>query len=503
MRRILIAVALFGCGPPAAAPVEGNGLVFVTGASPLTAGCTAAQPGTLYTGAEVEPSVAVDPTNPQHLVGAWQQDRFSNGGAAALLSAYSFDGGHGWTRSTAAFTLCTGGVWQRGSDPWVSIAADGTVHQAGFGFNESNPGKAMLAVRSTDGGRSWSDPIALMTDSSGDFALDKETITADPNDAHYVYAVWDRLTGQANPNSPANRGPTWFARSTDNGVSWETARMIYDPGADAQTIANQIAVLPGGGLLNLMTVITQNSSKTPQPSVAVLLSNDRGQTWSAPVAIAQAEFVGTVDPKNGQPVRSGDLVPSIAIDPASGTAYVAWEDARFSGEQRDDIALSRSIDGGNTWSLPVQVNGMPAVQAFTPAVAFANGVLAVSYYDLRDDTGAAGQLLASHWLATSSDFGATFTDARMSEPFDLQSAPVADGYFLGDYQGLTHAGGAFLPFFVIANSGNSGNRTDVVFRPADAAPLDASPSLAQRARRLWVKMGAVRERWRFGTTRKQ
>ena len=50
---------------------------------------------------------------------------------------------------------------------------------------------------------------------------------------------------------------------------------------------------------------------------------------------------------------------------------------------------------------------------------------------------------------------------------------------------------------------NSGNRTDVVFRPADAAPLDASPSLAQRARRLWVKMGAVRERWRFGTTRKQ
>jgi hypothetical protein len=108
------------------------------------------------------------------------------------------------------------------------------------------------------------------------------------------------------------------------------------------------------------------------------------------------------------------------------------------------------------------------VQAFTPVVSAAGGIVAVSYYDLRDDIGEPDRLRVAHWLATSADSGATFTDERVSQPFDLRVAPDEtlpgeDGYFLGDYMGLAHAGGAFLPLFIVTGAEN---RSDVVFRPA-------------------------------------
>src|SRR5262249_26523640 len=160
------------------------------------------------------------------------------------------------------------------------------------------PNRAMLVSRSSDGGLSWGGPITVQRDTDPNLAMDKETITADPLDSQFVYAVWDRLVGILNPTNPQNTRPTWFAPTSDGGASWEPARQIYDPGPDAQTISNQIVVLPDGTLVNLLEVLTQNSSPNPKATVAVLRSSDRGLTWSpAPVNIAEAEFVGVGDPK--------------------------------------------------------------------------------------------------------------------------------------------------------------------------------------------------------------
>jgi hypothetical protein len=49
--------------------------------------------------------------------------------------------------------------------------------------------------------------------------------------------------------------------------------------------------------------------------------------------------------------------------------------------------------------------------------------------------------------------------------FDLKTAPDAEGFFVGDYQGLAAIGSSFVPFFVQTNSGNLGNRTDVFAQP--------------------------------------
>jgi hypothetical protein len=310
--------------------------------------------------------------------------------------------------------------------------------------------------------------------------------------------VWDRLTGFTHPNDPANRGPTWFSRSVDGGKTWDPdARMIYDPGADAQTVSNEIVVLPSGVLVNLFVGIAQNSTQHPSSTIEVLRSPDHGDTWPDHIVVDKADFVGAVDPKNGKGIRSGTVVPSIAADAQSGALYVVWEDARFSSGQHDGIVLSRSVDGGITWSAqPVQVNQTAAsAQAFTPVVSAGGGSVGVSFYDLRNDDGDASHLYATGWLAVSNDGGVTFHETQITPRFDLATAPEAGGYFLGDYHGLVHAGGAFLPLLGAAHDGDMTNRTDIFFRPASAPPAATEP-LADVALSLFR---GARERWRFDT----
>lgn len=64
---------------------------------------------------------------------------------------------------------------------------------------------------------------------------------------------------------------------------------------------------------------------------------------------------GVTDPADGHAVRTGDLIPQIAVDDNSGALYVVWQDDRFTGEEQ--IAFSRSTDGGRTWSATRRISG--------------------------------------------------------------------------------------------------------------------------------------------------
>jgi hypothetical protein len=57
--------------------------------SAVTAGCDGAAVSGAHR-AEVEPYVAVNPRSAASLIGVWQQDRWSNGGARGLLAGVSF-----------------------------------------------------------------------------------------------------------------------------------------------------------------------------------------------------------------------------------------------------------------------------------------------------------------------------------------------------------------------------------------------------------------------------
>jgi hypothetical protein len=453
--------AVIMCTPGAA---KGDTTVRVSGFSSLAPGCDGVPAsGTLYRGAEVEPMLARNPADPNHLIGVWQQDRWSDGGAAGQATGVSFDGGRTWSRTQATLSRCTGGNaanggdYPRVSDPWVTIAPDGAAYQIAIAFGggllEANSFGAVLVSRSADGGWTWGPATTLIRDDSSAFS-DKESITADPTNASFVYATWERIVG-----SEQGFAPTWFARTTNGGATWESARQIYDPGGTNSTLNNQVVVLPDGRLVLFFSEF-DNVGNLTTVLLRVIRSQDKGATWSAPITIAQSLSRGTRKPETGTPIRDGSNLGSIAVD-KNGTLAIAWQDSRFSGGARDGIAFSRSFDGGLTWSAPVQINSVPGVQALLPTVAIRDdGLIGVTYYDFRNHIAGASTLLTDLWLTVSAD-GVNWNESHVAGPFDFATAPFALGLFLGDYQALTSIGNTFVPFYVTTNANSSTNLTDV------------------------------------------
>jgi hypothetical protein len=461
----------------------------VTSGSPFPVLCAGAghdPTGNLYEDAEVEPWVSVDQLNTAHVGGNWQQDRWSDGGSHGLVATASSDGGATFGAETFAdFSRCPlfahfgtagyshtpGGLYDRASDPWVDFGAAGRLHQIAITLSKPQTGfaanGAVEVSHSDDLGSTWSNPTVLKADSGGTVLNDKESITADT--AGNVYAIWDRLVSPsehapviAEENSIGFRGPVWFASSTDNGDSWSTARKIFDPGQENQTIGNQIAVTPSGTLIDVFTLITNfsNAHKNRGFFVAVLRSTDQGATWSGPIRVSRFVDRTVRTPGDLHRVRTGDIIPDIAVDPTSGQVYLAWQDG---SSGTPTILTSTSTDDGETWSAPVQANDSPAgVAAFTASIDVnAAGTPAVTYYDFRNDTATTATALTDYWITTSSDNGASWNASTRVTPssFDMAKAPqtgvpTPNAYFVGDYEGLDHAGNDFKLFFVQTTGSN-------------------------------------------------
>jgi hypothetical protein len=467
---------------------------------------------TNFPDAEVEPYVAVNPTNAMHLIGTVQQDRWNDGGANGLTNVVSTNGGASWQLAAGQpqFSICAGaqpgspGFFDRATDPWTSFSADGAVaYSISDSFNANGPGfggaSAILISRSTDGGNHWQTPVTARLDTSFAVLNDKESITGDPLIADNAYAVWDRLESpneNANPSATvfaaAFRGPAMFSRTTDKGVTWSQGRVIFDPGQNDQTIGNQIVVPTTGPatgvLIDGMSLITNQGGKCPFKSqgkcgkgstftAAVIRSTNAGTTWSGaiPIDVQQVASVRIA----GRPVRSSDFLPEFAVNPVNGNIYAVWQDARFSPTGASKIAFSQSTDGGLTWSPVVRIDQSPGnTQAFVPQIHVASdGTIGLLYYDLENATAAQPGLadaFLAHCHAASSDCAnpaswAAGGETRLSTrgSFDFTTAPVARGFFLGDYAGLTSSGTTFTAFFGMSQPIATNGRSDTFSNSAN------------------------------------
>jgi hypothetical protein len=101
-----------------------------------------------------------------------------------------------------------------------------------------------------------------------------------------------------------------------------------------------------------------------------------------------------------------NVFPSMAIDPATGAGYAVWSDQRV-------IYLSTSTDHGDTWSPAKVVSTVPTV--VFPWVAAYNGKVDVVYYGTfassKDDPTAVWNV----YDAQSLDAGATFSEIKVSK----------------------------------------------------------------------------------------
>ncbi|QNN54822.1 exo-alpha-sialidase [Nocardioides mesophilus] len=468
-------------GPVHAYPYTAAPAVTASGPSPFS-GCTVGQmlpDSVVYPNTEVEPFVAVNPTNPDNVIGVFQQDRWSDGGARGLVTARSSDGGLTWSSTFAAFSACAGGTgqnaYERASDPWVTFDPSGNAYQISLSVSDLLETSAILVSKSTDGGATWDAPKTLLRDTNGLNFNDKESITADPTRDGYVYAVWDRgaLPGGSRSDisefhSFAYRGQPMFSRSTDHGATWSAP--VAMSAQNVFTLGNQVAVLPDGTLVDVFWT-GRGSGLQPSPNqnfIGVMTSRDAGLHWSPVTKVANFSEIApcgaerVCDPDTGQPVRAGTNIPDIAVDGDSGRVYVVWADGRYSAGARPDVVISQSSDGGRSWSAPAKVNGTPVpAAAFNAAVEVSSdGTVGVSYYDFRSNDATPG-LPTDAFLAHSHDNGATWSEQHIGGPFDMEQAPFARGLFLGDYQGLDSAGQDFLAFFSVSTA-DPNNRADVV-----------------------------------------
>jgi hypothetical protein len=445
------------------------------------------QTGIYFPGTQVESPLAVDPTNPNHMVGVWQQERWHNGGSFGTVASVSFDAGLHWTEVVIpGLTTCSGGTFDRASDPWVSFGPTGVLYASNLVVNVDanavlNADAAIkqsgVAVsKSTDGGLTWSQPtLVILTDTqSSNLFNDKDSITADPHNPNLVYTVWDQLNQQS-----LGATETLLSRSTNGGQTWGTPQVIFQSPTNGHNIGHQILVLPNGTLVDAFDEIQLDATHFPIAfSGDFIRSTDHGVTWSAPIVAAEEmpTAFGVLDPLNGIGVRIIDGLPLAAVDPVSGNLYAVWQDARFSpvnpatgtGEF-DSIVFSMSSDGGFTWSSPIQINQTPTnlanfgklSQAFTPSIAVgASGTVAVTYNDFRFQgtiPGAAtdrwvvfGSPKGSGGLSNPANWG---NELRLtSSSFNILNAPFAFGWMLGEYEGLAAAGKNFEAFFPVAGS---------------------------------------------------
>ncbi|MDJ0343945.1 sialidase family protein [Streptomyces sp. H10-C2] len=493
--NVIVATALLlfasAAGTALAGPA-GQPLGLVSPGDPYAAcGISGDGPGVNYPSAEEEPYVSANPRDPRNVIGVFQQDRWSNGGARGLSATYSTDGTH-FTQTALPFSHCApGGVpYQRASDGWVSFGPDGTAYASGLVFDATTARNGVAATTSHDGGRTWKNTTQLIADTDPAFADDKNSVTADPVHPGVAYQVWDRIQQVASGPGAIFDGPAYLSTTRDSGRTWSKARPFVDTGAvpNSQTIGNIIVADPRTGTLydffEWQTYSDVTATTPTDLHFAVVHSADQGRTWSKPVTVATDTSVPEVDPNApndpAKALRAGSGLPSAAIDPRTGELYVAYEGAEFTGGQYDAIQLVHSTDGGRTWSGPTRINQAPGAPAFTPSIAVDTyGAVTISYYDLRYlSPGNTTTLPTAAWLVTFPRGGQEYpSERRISRVFDWLQAPYAGwGHFLGDYEGITTDGRSVRPLLIETNDSNPLNSTDAysgLFPSGSRGPLTA------------------------------
>jgi hypothetical protein len=436
---------------------------------------------TSFPNTEASPWTAVNPTDPNNMIGAYQQDQFSFGGGRGLVAAVSHDGGQTWSATFPPFSICAGGDATNGGDfqrireAKVAFASNGDAYFVGRPTNlVGTVESAVLVSKSTDGGDHWGQPVTLvrnLADVAPFYFNTRESITVDPFDPNDAYAVWVRIRKPGDAQSAeaehsfAFRGDTMFSRTTDGGLTWEEPRAIVMYRDNSGTYSNRFVVLPDGTLVVVFDNVQGAGcieGKGNGCDIKAIRSTDRGLTWSDPIEVAPERAIPPVDPDTGTSIRVDLGRPDLAFDsnpssPGYGNIYAVWADRLGSPKKTpySTVVFTESTDGGLTWSSMVKVNKSPAgAQAFTPAVDVASdGTVGVTYYDLRDNTPDPG-VPTDLWLihcpsGTECTDPVSWAETHVAGSFDIERAPTSNrGYYLGDYMGLTSSGTTFLPIFV-------------------------------------------------------
>lgn len=385
-----------------------------------------------------EPSIMMNPLNTDILVAG-----------ANLNNVYnSSDGGLTWSEQEMTSSY---GVW---GDPTFDVDTDGNFYY----FHLSNPANGnwidrIVCQKSTDNGNNWSSGTFMGL--NGNKAQDKQWSIVDRTNNN-IYVTWTQFDsyGSSNPN---DKSVILFSKSTDRGQTWSVAKKINS--VDGNCIDEDDTVegaVPAVGPNGEIYVAWAGPN-----GIVFNKSLDQGETWLPqeiaidPMPTGWDYSIPGISRANGLPITKCDL----SGGPNHGTIYVNWSDQR-NGADDTDVFMSKSTDGGDTWSAPTRVNDDPAGkhQFFTwMDIDQTSGNLFFVFYDRREYTGNQTDV----YIAYSDDGGNTITNKRISEsPF----TPNA-GVFFGDYTNIVAHNNIVRPIWTRLNGGQLSIWTDVTPSP--------------------------------------
>lgn len=448
--------------------------------------------------------LAVDPIDNLHMVGICR--RFYGPGVNyqdQLEAQYTFDGGQSWKNSLLPLDTAS---YYSVSDPWIGIAPNGVVYviallvvttDGGTQGSQSEAqtvfGNGVCSYTSEDGGRTWSNPTAIV---SG-VGCDQTFGAVDPNSG-VVYAVWNDL----------NTGYLGFAYFDGNtwqpSISAKPQTTRYDLPIQGFTFVN-LAVAPDDGSIH---IVGMNSSGSNSETVSYARSPGKDGAFEFGIIATQqpsgdvARLFLTSDPTSSLPPFPNVANPPTICQSGNGNVFAAWSVNVGNFEAPGlRICVANSKDNGSDWltsgsngvyqgltlSLLLPLGALPQASVdhyFMPRLASApDGTAGCLFYHIQlVENGEAIPAQLSTCLAVSlaGYFGPGSTRSPEIPSFVSYFAPksttavvvsdesciliasnpvmrkgVANEFFIGDFIGLCASSLVFFPYWSDTRTGSA------------------------------------------------
>lgn len=382
---------------------------------------------------EAETYLAIDPTNPQYLVGASNINLSGRG----QMMYFSADFGSTWNKIELVPTR------KNHSDPGVAFDSSGTAYTSTLDYTSAKT--QVKFYKSTDHGATWPTQIIADDTPGNDKALGTIDYQVGSSCRDQIYVGWDD-------------GKAQYAASTTAPNSGVFRPKIVVQ-AKGSTIAGDMAVGPpaaSGSPGPVYYVWTSTTSKT----INFSKSTNCGASWSTFKGIAT-----TADAYDygipAQCVRRALIYPTIGVDRSNsarrGWVYVVWNDftavqsngcIAASDPNNANIWFTRSADGGATWSTPLRVNAnLAQVDHFDQWMGIddADGTIHISWRDTRNDP---NRQKTDVFYTKSTDGGVTFMpEVKVTSVMSDETTAGASGDQYGDYEGLAVRNSNAYPFW--------------------------------------------------------
>jgi hypothetical protein len=356
-----------------------------------------------------EPSIAVNPTNPDNLVIAWRQ--FDS------ITSNFRQGGWAFTTNRGA-TWTFPGVLEQGvfrSDPVLATTADGK-----FFYQSLMQTFELDVFKSLDGGATWPTKSFSFGGDKNWMAIDTTTGPGRGN----IYGIWQRFAGCC--------GFDVLTRSSDEGDSFETPVAV-----DRSPTFGTLAVGPDG---ELYAAGIEGTNGQDFSTFVVSVSTDAELSGSTPTFHGKVVDLGGSMRFSSGPNPAGLLgQATIAVShsqgPSRGNAYLVAS-VNPPGDDPLDVHIARSTNGGVSWNSPVKVNDDASTQNwqwFGAVSVGPRGRIDVAWYDTRNS----GQdNISELFYSYSMDQGLTWSpNVAVSPPFNsLLGFPQQNK--MGDYLGI-------------------------------------------------------------------